>query len=1068
MGNLVLTDRMGVFRKDGATKISGTDPLGQLIGRSGSWRLERYKFVPTESITKILFHFEAYYDKKVGTYYNFTHYSGKDLRDKGVKAFISTKIDMSDWEQFSPVSIPNNIKHRVCTLNFKNDYTILEGRIDLSQSPLEKGQTYYVFFFTENTSTDSGAIWWTNTPDSTIENPKNLSTYESYTACTAPTIFKFKNNLLTSGFSVTWGGAEPGANNPITGYELKFGWNNKLVSLSSGVKEYYYDFLDSNENLEGKNIEVSIRTVGTRAEAKYSSWVPISGKINYRPTSPVVTPSYQGDGIFGAGEVKFFVGGSSDADGDTVRYFYQINDGQELEIGGGSFSYELEQSTLFSFFAKDSKGECSPSVKINAKVYSLNVDMQPISKCKRLFDGEEKESVTIAKFVFDTTANVKAEFACEKTVQEFTSNSGEPLTLDFISILGGLPSELANYTVSFMPISADGTEIRRSNGERAQIVCNGLLFPVPSMNDSEVFDQFGKNENIYNDSDKKCFFKEVRIKLPPFDPSIKNYDASISFGEKTIKSVTKFVEEEENNWYFEASLPVSDNGASEELSIKLLHNTIIYTINLGKYLQIASFSFTNLKSEWSECPIAYDRPQFQLTCAYQDFEKCGIASYQPSGFGNSIQFTAEIKHNEETYTLEKLRATQGGKNDLYPNNSTLYFYFDFFKERNENTVEDILRGLGIETTSYFGVKEFIVTLIIVNVYGESYTKSIPLLISFDKAPELSKPALKLLTSEVKEINSKDPEFKYLEGMKLRIDYEVKKWSYSDNWQMLIKSKDGGAVLHSSSCSESPNSFDGSISSQSVTFQVPQISALETWNPTIQLIAANTASSDALITNFEYETFLVKNKTVNLISANYENNEFIINFDYSEKDNGTEIHSFLMVNGLDVGEIVENRIEYAFNDDSATVFVKTEETATNSGYTLIKTWFSNSLVAYNLLPTISYRKNRLGINTKNMDEDSVLYVARANNAKYVTFKIQDDNGTIDRELTIDLYNGAINNAIMDGGSWDGTPGEIIPGGSSGEIPGGLAAIAYSGEISDLIQNSKEVIIFAGGSAPIEKI
>jgi hypothetical protein len=67
--------------------------------------------------------------------------------------------------------------------------------------------------------------------------------------------------------------------------------------------------------------------------------------------------------------------------------------------------------------------------------------------------------------------------------------------------------------------------------------------------------------------------------------------------------------------------------------------------------------------------------------------------------------------------------------------------------------------------------------------------------------------------------------------------------------------------------------------------------------------------------------------------------------------------------------------------------------------------------------------------------------------------------------INLLEGSVSGAIMDCGSWDNTPGGIIPGGGSGDVPTGLAAIAYSGEIGDLQQEREDIIIFTGGGALI---
>ena len=1062
MSNLLLKNRTNVYRKDGAASIGGTDP-SHVIGRlDAQWRLERYTFTLEEPLTKIDFSFSAYWLKSAGTYANFTHYQGTDLRSNGVRVYISTKSDMSDWSDFYPTKSHNRAGKLTFSSNANGDaYTILKGSLDLSTNPLQAG-TYYVFFYTENLSTSWGAMYWTNSSNIAAENPSNSSTYISYTACTAPTAFSFSGNILTSGFTVAWSGAKPGNNNAITGYELKFDWSNGSKILPATQNSYSYSF-SSNENLEGKNITIYIRTIGKQDSAKYSSWTHVSGIVNNLPTAPRVTPSYQGDGIFGGGTVSFTVTGSTDSDGDSITYLYKINNGQENKITGTSFSYNLTQDTTFSFRAQDSKGECSPSVTIQAKVYSLTFTPTVLSSCQRLFGGEEKKSVVRARFAFETTSGVKAKFVCGNITKEFTDTTGQSLTLDFISAFGGLPAGgSVDYTVNFVPISTGKEEIRKANGEQVSISYTGTLFPIPAVADCEVFDQFGKDENIYNDSNGRCFFKKIRIKMPPFDPLIKNYDATMSFGNTTTTSVSKIVADNATNWYFEATFPTVKNSEAKELKIILNHdNNIKYEINFGIYSRIIPFPFNNLQAQWSEIPVVYNNQKIKLICAGSDevYKACGIKFEQDGPIGSAI-----IKFNGKEVTVTDIESVPGDGSVSYPDKNALYFEFNFFDETN-------LENLGINSSFYYGVKTFSAVLSLANVYGEdSRSNPINLEIDFNKAPEFSNPGLALING-----GAIGEGFQYLEGMKLEFTCNIRAWSYSNNWKIQIRTTETGDILI-----EQPviltNTIKGADNTNiKVSFTIPPISEATEWNLAIQLTAPNTSSSESLQPGYKFNTLPVVNNTIELLSINYNNGFFAIDSNYSNSNNESNPATTFYLRIEDAKIVIDNNIvEHFFSSDSAIVFIEVEEKFTNSNYTLTKIWQSNSLVAYNIVPTVSYRKNRVGINTKDLDDksnianNSVFYIARANNARYVTFKIQNEEGTIDRELTIDLYSGAINNAIMDGGSWDGTSGEVIPGGPSGEAPSGLAAIAYSGEIGDLIQTSKEVIIFAGGSAPIEEI
>jgi hypothetical protein len=152
-------------------------------------------------------------------------------------------------------------------------------------------------------------------------------------------------------------------------------------------------------------------------------------------------------------------------------------------------------------------------------------------------------------------------------------------------------------------------------------------------------------------------------------------------------------------------------------------------------------------------------------------------------------------------------------------------------------------------------------------------------------------------------------------------------------------------------------------------------------------------------------------------------------------------------------------------DSLIGQLRIKETASAAGYSITKEWNSNTVVIYNIVPTISYRKNRVGINTSNPEADnSILYVARAGDGHNITFKVVDDEGN-SNNIIIDLKTGnftgtggLLSSFIIDCGSWDGISGGLIPSVPSvPSVPSGLARIAYTGLVSDLIEDENTDLI-----------
>lgn len=80
----------------------------------------------------------------------------------------------------------------------------------------------------------------------------------------------------------------------------------------------------------------------------------------------------------------------------------------------------------------------------------------------------------------------------------------------------------------------------------------------------------------------------------------------------------------------------------------------------------------------------------------------------------------------------------------------------------------------------------------------------------------------------------------------------------------------------------------------------------------------------------------------------------------------------------------------------------------------KEYITSEIPVYNISPTVAYRQNYLGINTRNFkdDETGVIYVSDNGNRRFIIFQNINE---IDRR--IDIAEGNIYGFIIDGGSWD---------------------------------------------------
>ena len=101
---------------------------------------------------------------------------------------------------------------------------------------------------------------------------------------------------------------------------------------------------------------------------------------------------------------------------------------------------------------------------------------------------------------------------------------------------------------------------------------------------------------------------------------------------------------------------------------------------------------------------------------------------------------------------------------------------------------------------------------------------------------------------------------------------------------------------------------------------------------------------------------------------------------------------------------------------------TELSDINRKYSKEYSSWSNEIAIYNVSPTIAYRQNHLGINTKELTHssrtdnipDGVIYISDSNNREWIYFKTRSSE-----IKKINIVDGTIDGFVIDGGSWGET-------------------------------------------------
>ena len=133
--------------------------------------------------------------------------------------------------------------------------------------------------------------------------------------------------------------------------------------------------------------------------------------------------------------------------------------------------------------------------------------------------------------------------------------------------------------------------------------------------------------------------------------------------------------------------------------------------------------------------------------------------------------------------------------------------------------------------------------------------------------------------------------------------------------------------------------------------------------------------------------------------------------------------YVHINNLAMNDVSE--ISWASNETEGyrdfelktdAVFVRLEVTIKNTFLVeTTKTAYCTAYLIYNMLPTIAYRKNHVGINRTDFTnfDDAVMLIGEHEGRDKVYF------ASAARTTFIDLNLGTLNNFIIRGGTWDGS-------------------------------------------------
>lgn len=866
-----------------------------------------------------------------------------------------------------------------------------------------------------------------------------LSENYPYTECIQPTSWSLSPSIQKPGGDITfsWNGAKGGTANSITGYKVSYSVldgekpvytiEKELVETSEPNYKTTWTLPDD-DKYRGKTIQVSIQVIGTILGYDSEIETYSLGKINTKPILTLCRPSKTIVPSRG-GEVSFALESEDeDSDSQTLSYYYETDSSSEKVSYTNGTNVSISDTTTFNFYAYDGL-EYS-----EAKQIEIEKNTEP--SCKLIASGGLYTDYRIT---------------CE--------------------LAGGQPNDNKfTYYLSY-----DDIDVELQDEGQASYLVGDIRAKLGSMTAGQKYScQFWATRD---DGIETCTSDKIDVQVYAPVIVLKNeLNEALSSGTP----------------YFSKNVKVEFTGYSKNINTLTLSS-----VSVEPEDQICVFNTTNFKygEVFSKMKV---NDSFELNLGFNIIKTSAITIGPVQGnsslFGGSnfafraytdptlfiyIKIPSEMKYGfsaEETLSIKlgngKLEASYS---DSSSDETGIRMYSVTGKDFYDTFIKNATESGSLELN--FELK---------NKYGDTFSYSDTLNINYEAPATINNLSNLNLNVEGTSLDN----WAYLkEGMPLStnlelysvlapsVDFLYKK-SGTTSWQFLSKAvftKDAGSyrddlyntraykyVCNGSFYEIGANEEDfeidygARVSTGNHSYIEELYSQLEVRGHKPPIVKINKASilNSTLTTTFDIDPLgftqiegINFSKQISLEIQNSEAREFVgykdtLAWSLTEDETKSDF--------LHVSPILKTSFSTYVKGDKNNLYYQTEKISQSKFYFLV----------YNIVPTVSYRKNHLGINTLSPSErdDSVVYVGSYGERDKIYF-VNSEN----QIRTIDIKSGGINGFIVDCGSWTGIPGGLIP--TNPDLPAGLATIAYTGDIKDLEQKTETIIVLSGGSSEI---
>ena len=1009
---------------------TGAEDTGRIVGtaylnNTRVGRIMTYKIIiPSEvkKINSLKINFE-------GNEYGFGEgFSGSrdKLKDTVYCCFVP---DISDIKGLFDQLIKGTGSYKKYKVNIKDGNNGPEHWPDVDEEKEPQGLkegTYYLFVYSDIINRDHAWMYF----GSDTARIKVTLDYDTYTAPTPPTTINAPMIVAPKQqITLSWSGQQAGIQNEIEEYEVYL--NNTLITTVTQSIANIEIPLDADR---GNSITWNVKSIGTQDGYDSELSKSASSLVNTRPNKPSVSlasdtilPSTGGSARFNA-----IPGSDEDSAYQILSVKYKIGESGEYK-NFSSESIHVTQSSVFYFYTWDGL-EYSEPVQIQ-----IQVNTKPIIICEIAETKDLNMNPSISVIKTNNTGLGKASYKYEVSFDDG----------DWKEIASGIT--LSSYTISDISAYIDKNQIALPEQYRIGVICNdGIENSERVVTEPLSLTKLALTKNNLGECGKGL---EIEFVSKP-DYNYIRIDGKVS-------SII------EKNGVYVAQIQLDDNNSNDIISRTLdvyagIIDTKFYNVKQTiSCKQICSIQMMNLGLPGTNGIIKpFTNEGNQYTLDFLGLNKDNLARYglesipTPELFFNAVKITS----TNANFSGERLQFEISPK--------SLFSAISNLDKNSSHLVSCIAK--------------------ITNKYGDEFTYSTNFVADFrEPIMEMAHEGGHVWVDGHYDYGFQT--WNWLQdGMSIRARLPFKSYNQITDAAMIIRGKNINKHFPISFQKKTDSGYKAPgeylwetepfwtieefLDDDILTFEI-YVETQAGLSKTLQLISNiplkihSNPKAFASLTNFDGTTLSFQ------VNSNITEGSEIINKGSIEVyvlehmtsqrtdpwiatlENGLykiKDFDFLGFDNIHLAPIITTELTArATFDGNVTSYSNTKKT---SDYTY-------SLV-YNVLPTVAYRPNQLGIN--------ILDPTKYSNAAVVVGAHTGKNlivfpGEGVEKATLDLSTRGLDGFIVDCGSWGTTIDGSFDIGSV--ITGQLAAIAYSGDIEDLLQGnaSNPVIIISGGQA-----